>query len=399
MDPAIAPNPVASLGPLPSPSSASAGPTSSPSPRSASRWLWWVLVLLIAVFGALAAFIAWQLQSESLRQRVEAGLEVALERPVQLGALQWSWRAAPVGSDGDSLLVVVLRGLNVPAQAARRGFESREVVLFLGTSPRAWWNAWRYHRPWPVTGLQAQGLQSRPVDGAADDGYGDWALARLDVTGLVADRVAPRALRVRTQGTWRRLQGQAAWPVVGELHDLAVAGSGLSLERALLAVGSVQWRLDQAVVSPESTTFALEVLPLNLRAALPPLGIALPATTDAMAFSSFSLRADCHLDALGAGCDSLVLRVDDTTLRGLAARVAAPTGAQWRMQLQADRLALDRYLPPDNPRDPPFQVPWELANAWPVAGTLKVDELQMAGLRVKGAALEIHFGAHGLVVQ
>ena len=399
MDPAIAPNPVASPAPLPSPSSASAGPTSSPSPRSASRWLWWVLVLLIGVFGALAAFIAWQLQSESLRQRVEAGLEVALERPVQLGALQWSWRAAPVGSDGGSLLVVVLRGLNVPAQAARRGFESREVVLFLGTSPRAWWHAWQHRRPWPVTGLEARGLHSQPVGGAADDGYGEWALARLDVTGLVADRVAPRALRVRTQGTWRRLQGQAAWPVVGELHDLAVAGSGLSLERALLAVGSVQWRLDQAVVSPESTTFALEVLPLNLRAALPPLGIALPATTDAMAFSSFSLRADCHLDALGAGCDSMVLRVDDTTLRGLAARVVAPTGAQWRLQLQADRLALDRYLPPDNPRDPPFQVPWELANAWPVAGTLKVDELQMAGLRVKGAALEIHFGADGLVVQ
>ena len=399
MDPAIAPNPAASPGPLLSAASVSSGPNSRPSPRSAWRWLWWVLVLLIAVFGALAAFIAWQLQSESLRQRVEAGLELALARPVQLDALQWSWRAAPVGSDGAPLLVVVLRGLNVPAQAARRGFESREVVLFLGTSPRAWWNAWRHHRPWPVTGLQAQGLQSRPVDGAADDGYGEWVLARLDVTGLVADRVAPRALRVRTQGTWRRLQGQAAWPVVGEFRDLAVAGSGLSLETALLTVGSVQWQLEHAVLSPESSTFALEVLPLNLRVALPPLGIALPATTDAMAFSSFSLRADCHLDALGAGCDSLVLHVDDTTLRGLAARVAAPTGAQWRLQLQADRLALDRYLPPDNPRDPPFQVPWELANAWPVAGTLKVDELQMAGLRVKGAALEIHFGADGLVVQ
>lgn len=387
---------------------------------------------LLLVCGLLAGTMAWMLRPEALRQRVEAALVEALARPVTVQAANWHWQPAPAG--GEAQILVRVQGIEVPsvtvaaeptagrvgagAQPVRRGASVEQIALFLRAAPRDWWRAWRGELPWPVTALQASGVVSLApeVNVLAGDGLGSWRLTQLDLAGIVAAASAPRVLRVKAQGAWQRERSLPWVPVTADLRDVAATpgfGSGFSLDQAQLQLGVLQMGLARVVVGTDSASFAVKMPDVNLREALPPLGIPVPPTTDPAVFARVALQAECHVDFdlvnLGAGCDSVVLQVDGSTFTGQAWRAprgmpeagvphgAGGPGAPWQLRLTGDRLNLDRYLPPDNLQEPPTPVPWNLVDAWPVRLDLAVQDLRMAGLRFRNAKLVLRAGEHGLV--
>ena len=155
------------------------------------------------------------------------------------------------------------------------------------------------------------------------------------------------------------------------------------------------------VADPATLTAEVDIPAMNLRSVLPALGIAVPATTDPTAFTRVAVRATCHGDGAGMGCSEVLLGVDGSRFEGDAvrSRAVARDGQSlmlWRLRLTADRLDLDRYLPPDDPAAPPFEMPWTLADAWPVEAELAVQDLRLAGLRFRNAKVSLRAGEQGL---
>lgn len=421
-----------------------------PSRLAGSRWLrlaGWLLSAVLVACVLVVGAVAWLLRPEALRQRVETALAQALVRPVAVRAVDWHWQAAPVGSRAPAQIVLRVHGLHVPERAlgalgaaggamARRGVRVGKVAVFLRAAPREWWRAWRGESPWPVVALRADDVLSAPAvappglpamapsglpAAAPGDEAGLWKLAQVDLQGIVAAATAPRVQRVQVRGRWQRAP-QLPWvPVAIELRELALTPGftgSFSLDQANLALGLVQLSLARVVVGEGTATFDFAVAPVNLRAALPPLGIPVPLTEDAETFERVSAQAECHVDFAfanrGAGCDSVVLKVDDTTFTGQAWRAPRGMGgraavgasgespgpeAPWQLRLAGDRLNLDRYLPPENLQEPPTAVPWNLADAWPLEVSLSVRDLRMAGLRLQSAKLMLQAGERGLVRQ
>ena len=374
----------------------------------------WALSAVLVVCGLLAGTMAWLLRAESLRQRVEAALVQALGRPVFVRAADWRWQPARAEGGVPAQIIVQLHGIEVPpveSDGVRRGVRIGQVGVVLRAAPSDWWRAWRGKLPWPVMALQAQQVRMQPlrraVGDAAGDGWGEAELERLELTGIVAAANAPRVLRVQALGRWQRAPEQPWARVSADLREVAFTpgfAGGFSLEQAALQLGALQVRLARLSVGEGSATFAAEMLPANLREALPPLGIPVPPTEDPKTFERVSVTAECNVDfdmaKRGAGCDSVVLKVDDTTFTGQAWRAPQAQGdaaTVWQLRLAADQLNLDRYLPPENLQEPPTAVPWNLADAWPLRFDLTVRDLRLAGLRMSKATLALQAGEQGLV--
>ena len=374
----------------------------------------WALSAVLVVCGLLAGTMAWLLRAESLRQRVEAALVQALGRPVFVRAADWRWQSARAEGGVPAQIIVQLHGIEVPpveSDGVRRGVGIGQVGVVLRAAPSDWWRAWRGKLPWPVMALQAQQVRMPPprraVGDAADDGWGEVELERLELTGIVAAANAPRVLRAQALGRWQRAPEQPWARVSADLREVAFTpgfAGGFSLEQAALQLGALQVRLARLSVGEGSATFAAEMLPANLREALPPLGIPVPPTEDPKTFERVSVKAECNVDfdvaKRGAGCDSVVLKVDDTTFTGQAWRAPQAQGdaaTLWQLRLAADQLNLDRYLPPENLQEPPTAVPWNLADAWPLRFDLTVRDLRLAGLRMSKATLALQAGEQGLV--
>ena len=374
----------------------------------------WALSAVLVVCGLLAGTMAWLLRAESLRQRVEAGLVQALGRPVFVRAADWRWQPARAEGGVPAQIIVQLHGIEVPpveSDGVGRVVRIGQVGVVLRAAPSDWWRAWRGKLPWPVMALQAQQVRMPPprraVGDAADDGWGEAELERLELTGIVAAANAPRVLRAQALGRWQRAPEQPWARVSADLREVVFTpgfAGGFSLEQAALQLGALQVRLARLSVGEGSATFAAEMLPANLREALPPLGIPVPPTEDPKTFERVSVTAECNVDfdvaKRGAGCDSVVLKVDDTTFTGQAWRAPQAQGdaaTVWQLRLAADQLNLDRYLPPENLQEPPTAVPWNLADAWPLRFDLTVRDLRLAGLRMSKATLALQAGEQGLV--
>lgn len=371
--------------------------------------------LLLA--GSLAVMLvgglAWQLRPEAWRQRVETGLATMLERPVQVAKVGVVWPRRAPGDSAPRVLLLKIDGLSLPAQAHGRAWQVGEVELTLRRDVLAWWYAWRGQAQWPVEAIAFREMQSLPPATTLGDGYGRWSLARLELRGLQLSPDTPRAASVRFRGVWQRSEvvGAApAIPVAGELQDVALslpvqgAAPGLSMDWAQLDLGGLPLRLAAVVANADSTTFSLTLAPANLRRILPELGIAVPSTTDPITFTRVSGHADCHRDDAGVGCSGLVLQVDDTRLEGDAHQSASTkhrdlSPSPWQLRLAADRLDLDRYLPPEDPAEPPFEIPWTKADAWPIEAELTIADLRLAGLRLRHAEVTLLAGERGWETQ
>ena len=95
----------------------------------------------------------------------------------------------------------------------------------------------------------------------------------------------------------------------------------------------------------------LSLAPFNLREFLTGLGIELPAMNDAGALEQFELSARLSGNSQSLNLQDLKLRLDDSRFTGQIA-VSDWQRQALRLQLQGDRLDLDRYLPPKAAEQP-----------------------------------------------
>lgn len=232
----------------------------------------------------------------------------------------------------------------------------------------------------------------------------DW---QLD-TGLALDRimqsqgVAVRALRLQLGGAlgdvsleaWRLTLEQAHWHTA---QDVRLAGLSLELavrqaQQALMA----RLALDLAQLASQREADGAQ------RWRVPELGVALELAHPAWLPQAFSLtaRGGLALDgSQGVVQGEFSGRFDDS---GFRLQLAHDARQAHRLQLdmQVDRLSLDRYLPPspgasgDTPAPapaaseaPPLWLQWQ---DWPVAGRMSVEALSVQGLTARSVVFRIN---------
>ena len=132
---------------------------------------------------------------------------------------------------------------------------------------------------------------------------------------------------------------------------------------------------------------SLKLDPLSLREWLPKVGVAAPKTTDPNVLKQLSFAGNVRLTKTSAEVGDIVLKLDDTTMRGMLG-VADLASKALRFDLNVDRIDADRYLPPpsDKPvakdaKEPPTEIPVEMLRKLNARGQLSVGEAIFAGMK------------------
>ncbi len=132
---------------------------------------------------------------------------------------------------------------------------------------------------------------------------------------------------------------------------------------------------------------SLKLDPISLREWLPRLGIDAPKTTDPNVLEQLSFAGNVKLTKSSAEVGDIVLKLDDTTLRGMLG-VADFASKALRFDLNVDRIDADRYLPPPSEtpaakdaKEPPTEIPVEMLRKLNARGQLAVGEAIFAGVK------------------
>jgi AsmA protein len=133
-------------------------------------------------------------------------------------------------------------------------------------------------------------------------------------------------------------------------------------------------------------TGTVKLAPVALRELAPRLGIDLPKTQDPKALSALSMSTNFSYDAQGASLDDLMVKLDDTELKG-SLKYAGGKGGSAKFDLAADKIDLDRYRPPESSTPPPKTAAAEQpkpkkggAEPMSLQGTFTLGDAKVAGL-------------------
>lgn len=133
--------------------------------------------------------------------------------------------------------------------------------------------------------------------------------------------------------------------------------------------------------------------PLALREFLPTLGIALPKTRDARAFSQFTASSDFTYGKNAAQIANLQATLDDTHLQGSLTLDVVSEAVKFA--LTVDALDMDRYLPPPSPVTSPAAAEPQPKAAEAVSkpldanGTLSVASLRFTPLNLSNLKVTV----------
>ena len=182
--------------------------------------------------------------------------------------------------------------------------------------------------------------------------------------------------------------------------------SGFQLAGFGLNASAKQWQISELDSEAPALAGDLSIAPFEPRTLLAALGIAAPQTADASVFKSAALSAQLTASTKRAAFSNLVLKLDDTTVRGeLAVRDFASQAISFA--LQADRLDADRYLPP--PPKPALvaeatpaakvdfnatELPIAMLDKLNAQGTLEVASMQVKKLKLANVRIKLD-GAAG----
>ncbi|GAB7078558.1 AsmA family protein [Megalodesulfovibrio paquesii] len=235
--------------------------------------------------------------------------------------------------------------------------------------------------------LRAKGLvveAGKPVDvvlrSTGTAGMAPRSLALRSTSGLQIDLAAalPAGLLGKA-ATTATLKARGDWDASKarlSLSSLALKAHNVQATGSVTATRLGSSPVFQGSASIEPGTGGLATL-------CQALGLSLPATRKADAFSRVELNTDWKLEGDRLSLSRLTARVDDTTLRGDIScslggnNQTGPTG--WRFQLQADRLTLDDYFAPSAADKSAAAEP---ARPW--------EGRSLQGLQLKGA---LHVGS------
>lgn len=191
--------------------------------------------------------------------------------------------------------------------------------------------------------------------------------------------------------------------VLADLAAQQVSFSDLQLASFGLKIAGKQWRISKLDSATPTLDGDLALAPFEPRALLTAFGIAIPETADANTLKSASLTTQLSANAKSASLKDLVLKLDDTTLRGdLAVRDFASSAASFA--LTADRLDVDRYLPPAPKPGAAVgatatpaakanldatELPIDLIDKLAAQGTLEVVSMKLKNLKLADVQLKL----------
>jgi AsmA protein len=184
----------------------------------------------------------------------------------------------------------------------------------------------------------------------------------------------------------------AGVPVMFSAKDCNVNLAAQTLELAGLEADAAGAHVTGALTGAEildapALQGALKLAPISLREWLPKLGIDAPKTADANVLKQLSFTGKVRLTKASAEIGDIVLKLDDTTLRGMLG-VADFTAKALRFDLNVDRINADRYLPPSSEKpaakdakQPPTEIPVDLLRKLNARGQLSVGQAIFAGMK------------------
>jgi AsmA protein len=211
---------------------------------------------------------------------------------------------------------------------------------------------------------------------------------------LEAD-VAQKLYRLDSLGiktTWKSDGLPAAGvPVALNAKDCNVNLGSQKLELSGLEVDAAGAHITGGLTGAEildapSFKGSLKLDRLSLREWLPKLGIAAPKTSDPNVLKQLSFTGNVQLTKTSAELGDIVLKLDETTLRGMLA-VADFTAKALRFDLNIDKINADRYLPPaseqpkaKDAKEPPTEIPVDMLRTLNARGQMTVGEAIFAGM-------------------
>lgn len=216
--------------------------------------------------------------------------------------------------------------------------------------------------PWPMRleplRVRLEGFDLGP-DLAVDLLLRTGVNANLDAGRYLADQAV---VEIRASGA--ALSAGEIEAKVGARLDLDLTAERLRITSLSIRSGTLSANgevVGQGLLSAPTFSGDLKLDELDLRAWLTQQGLTLPWTADAETFRRLALDADWRLKEGRFAVPDLVLGLDETKVTGKVEQVStSPQG--YRFDLVADRLDLDRYLPPSEqgsarPETSPRPVP------------------------------------------
>ena len=258
------------------------------------------------------------------------------------------------------------------------------------------------------TGLGAQISGSLQLQSAANGMRisGDVATNRFATAEIfaVAGSLVPESISPETAGT-AALSGRFAWDAGAgtlQLDGLTVEAFGLRGAGAVAATGLGQ-----------SAEFSgrIQLEDFSPRELLDRFGLAVPQTSDDTALAAANVSTRFEVSPTAASFSDLVVRLDDSRINGSFV-VSEFDDPFYRFTLAADRLDVDRYLPPQTPAGADAEVAdtgerragdMELSNealsAINVDASVSVGALRMAGMDFSNVATSLVVGQGRMLID
>jgi AsmA protein len=183
--------------------------------------------------------------------------------------------------------------------------------------------------------------------------------------------------------------------VVADLGAQTLAADGLHLE---VAGAHVRGELrGTKILDAPRITGPVALADVAPRALLAGIGVAVPATRDPRVLQHLRLEGSLDATPQALGVNGLKGKLDDTAFNGRLR--AGFDGGALELDLQADRIDVDRYLAPAAPRPatagkgaatsaPPIAIPVAPIRGLEMKGELRVGSARLAGIEYS----KLHFG-------
>jgi len=155
------------------------------------------------------------------------------------------------------------------------------------------------------------------------------------------------------------------------------------------------------ILDAPAFTGTLSLKPVSPRDLMAQLGSEAPVTRDANVLKTLAFDAKLSATDKSAMLDDLKLTLDDTKATG-SAGIADFDKTALRFDLVVDRIDLDRYLGPEEPKketeekSEPFELPLETLRALDAQGKVKIGQLVLSGIKMSDVLFAVDAG-DGLV--
>jgi AsmA protein len=394
------------------------------------RFLKWIsialgVLLALVIIGILV--VAWLVDANRFKPRIEAavraatGRELTLVGDIDLDFFPWlalrtgegrfgnapgfgpepmvSWRGAQLGAK----LIPLLSGELVADRVRLTGVDVRLVRRADGTAN---WEGIGSSKP---AETPSSGETSLRIDGVAIEqgriSFVDETVPRrIEVTGL---DFTTDEIELGEPFTDSELSGtlhMEGFAPAGVPFALNVPRAELPKDFSSVDVGEFELKFGVLEVAG-SVKGTLGEKPrlsgrvatneFDPRALLMALGIEPPRTTDPRAFSLVEAGTDWTFDAGAIQAESLALTLDDTHLKGRLQR-AAGEGAVGEFTLAGDVLDVARYVPPPDPASEPFTLPTAWLKSLRFRGRIDLERASYEDTVMKGVTLRLLLDEQGL---